>query len=547
MSAPDSPQEAFAPPSLFLVVLLSALAGGMAWGIRGQYGHETGAMIAGALVGLVLTFFFCPFASSLFTARAVAFMTVAIGFGGSMTYGQTVGLTHDAPLVGNTDALTWGLVGLFIKGGIWISFAGAFLGMGLSRVQYKSSEIATLLIAMVFLLFLGLTLINSPFDPANKVLPNVYFSDHYFWEPDAELKPRPERWGGLFLALVGVIVYVTFIKQDRLAQMLTVFGFLAGGFGFSLGQSVQAYHAWHPETFESGFFAGGPLREIVSHFNWWNMMETTFGAVFGAILALGVWLNRRLIKTEAEEEPVEMSTGNEWLLITVHVAALLAWNFQSYASLDQFADHAITMGLIPIVGIISGRFWPYLVCLPIVMLPIAGKTIKHLVYDHPQIEQLLSVLTRPLLLIPDNGIAWRDSITTFITGNPNNLKALGWAVYGIIPVGLALVLALILLRQGRRGQTGRSFARWALLLSVWTYFCLNFGFFEFAWPWAPLDEWTGRTPNAILFTISLVGITLITLCYGWKPPAALPPPGNSTGPVSPEPSNEGEDLVHEPA
>ncbi len=28
-------------------VLYAALAGGMAWGIRGQYGHETGAMIAG--------------------------------------------------------------------------------------------------------------------------------------------------------------------------------------------------------------------------------------------------------------------------------------------------------------------------------------------------------------------------------------------------------------------------------------------------------------------------------------------------------------------
>jgi hypothetical protein len=35
-------------------VLFGALAGGMGWGIRGQYGHETGAMIAGLLVSLVL-------------------------------------------------------------------------------------------------------------------------------------------------------------------------------------------------------------------------------------------------------------------------------------------------------------------------------------------------------------------------------------------------------------------------------------------------------------------------------------------------------------
>ena len=69
------------------------------------------------------------------------------------------------------------------------------------------------------------------------------------------------------------------------------------------------------------------------------MMETTFGAVFGAILALGVWLNRGLIQTEPEEEAVELSGGNEWLLIGVHVTALITWNFYSYRSFDLFADH----------------------------------------------------------------------------------------------------------------------------------------------------------------------------------------------------------------
>ena len=83
-------------------VLFAAMAGGMAWGIRGQYGHETGAMIAGLLVSLTLVFLLCPGASLLNVARAVALGTVAMGFGGSMTYGQTVGLTHDAPLVGKS-------------------------------------------------------------------------------------------------------------------------------------------------------------------------------------------------------------------------------------------------------------------------------------------------------------------------------------------------------------------------------------------------------------------------------------------------------------
>ena len=34
-------------------MLLTAMAGGMGWGIRGQYGNETRAMIAGLLVARV--------------------------------------------------------------------------------------------------------------------------------------------------------------------------------------------------------------------------------------------------------------------------------------------------------------------------------------------------------------------------------------------------------------------------------------------------------------------------------------------------------------
>ena len=53
-------------------MLATAMAGGMGWGIRGQYGHETGAMIAGVLVSLVLVFLFCPGNRSIHVVRAAA-------------------------------------------------------------------------------------------------------------------------------------------------------------------------------------------------------------------------------------------------------------------------------------------------------------------------------------------------------------------------------------------------------------------------------------------------------------------------------------------
>ncbi len=64
-------------------------------------------MMAGLLVSSVIAVGYLGHMPSLFVARAMALATIAIGIGGSMTYGQTVGLTHDPALVGNWEALRW--------------------------------------------------------------------------------------------------------------------------------------------------------------------------------------------------------------------------------------------------------------------------------------------------------------------------------------------------------------------------------------------------------------------------------------------------------
>ncbi len=53
-----------------------------------------------------------------------------------------------------------------------------------------------------------------------------------------------------------------------------------------------------------------------------------------------------------------------------------------------------------------------------------------------------------------------------------------------------------------------AFSGIGLVLSTWIYFCLNYAFFHFPWPWA---EWTGRTPNGVIFTVCAVGLTLAAL------------------------------------
>jgi len=471
-----------AAPPWWQPVLCAALAGGMGWGIRGQYGHETGAMIAGLLVSLVLVLLLCPHAALLPAARAVAFGTIAMGFGGTMTYGQTIGLTQNAPLVGNWEALGWGMLGLALKGAVWIGFAGLFLGMGLGGVRYRAREILVLMLVLVALYGAGAWLLNRPFDPANKVLPRIYFSADWRWQPDAtpaELKPRLEHWGGLWFALAGAWAWATWARKDRLARQLTLWGLL-GGLGFPLGQSLQAYHAWHRDLFAAGFWA-----QLDPVMNWWNWMETTFGAIMGACLGLGLWRNRARIAPLTDAAPPSLRPPVEGLLLAVHVPLLLLTEFAEVGLVDRFYDLGLVLGLIPMVAVAGGRWWPFLLVFPLTALPIAGKTIRHLVWEAHAIGP------------------WP-----------------GGLLYGVVPLAIMLAAAVLFGRQPAGAPVGRDFARRALLLCVWFYFGLNYAFFRFPWPW---QKWTARTPNALVFTLCALGLTVAALTLGRRRnPAATP-------------------------
>ena len=491
------PKSSTAADALFMNVLVTMLlvsmAAGMGWGIRGQYGHESGAMIAGTLASLTIVLLFIPNANSLFAARAAAMMTVGIGIGGTMTYGQTVGLTHDRDLVGNWEALRWGLIGLFVKGGIWISFAGAFLGMGLSGKSYRPLEMLLVMSGLIGLLFVGLWLLNSPFDPANKVLPRFYFSGNWYFQPDkVDLKPRREVWGGLLVALLGLLGYCGLVRRDSLALRLGWIGFLGGGFGFAGGQCIQAFHSWNAELFKTGALSS---YKVFGYVNWWNMMEITFGLVFGAVIAWGVWFNRHLIDPNAsstnygDSEDGEWNTSNapqvclsptmEMALIAIHLVLLLNAEFlqmpEGLQFLSRYTD-GLYMCVLPMIGIVGGRIWPYAHLLPIVAAPICGKEIRALVYGEPQHYSV----------------------------------GFGWLMFAMIPVGIAIIMATWLISKSYTHQA-REFASIGLIATVLLYFGLNTYFFHQGWPWL---EWTSRTPSQCIFMICSICL-IATAAYVW--------------------------------
>lgn len=479
---PDSPSpppvDRTAPGDVpaWQAILFTAMAGGLGWGIRGQYGHETGAMIAGLLVSLVLARLFCPRAESAAVARAVAWGTVAIGMGGSMTYGQTVGLTHDPDLVGNWAALRWGLLGLAIKGGIWIGFAGVFLGMGLGGVRHRPGRLVLVWLGVLGLVALGIRGINDPFDPVHHVLPKVYFSATWDWKPGIDVKPRREVWGGMLFGLLGLMAYVRLGCRDVLAFRLGLWGVLGGALGFPLGQCLQAYHAWNLPAFRTGAWAS-----IDPVLNWWNFMETTFGLLMGATLGLGAWLNRRRIQPQPRADLVEIPASLEVALLLVHLPLLVASEFLGIGWVDEVYDFGMLLAFLPLVAVAGGRWWPYLVVLPITALPILGKTVRQLVVEEHRI-----------------GPAW------------------GGLVYGVIPLLVVTLLALRFLREDRRRGPAEDFLRPCLLLATFLYVSLNFAFFAYPWPWV---VWTARTPNSLVYWACAAGLVTCALRRPGRGPA----------------------------
>jgi hypothetical protein len=445
---------------VWLAVLMGALAGGMGWGIRGQYGHETGAMIAGVLVGSVVIFCFSPRQSSLAAMRAAAMFAVGIGIGGSMTYGQTIGLTQDKVLIGNGSALVWGMTGLAIKGGIWIGLAGLLLGAGLGGIRYRWYEWLAVAFGALLVARLGIWLLNEPYEPSAQRLPYIYFSESWRWKPDSVVKPRREVWGGLLMVFLAVATF-TRLRGDRLGWRLGGWGFLGGALGFPAGQCLQAYHAWNAEWFQSLAWD--------RHINWWNMMEITFGAIMGATLCLGVGIHRRAIAL-AKQPKAPCPAWLEWLLAMIHVGLLIGAEFTTDLPwISRLYDDGIPLVVLPLVCLAVGRFWPFLQLLPITMIPILGKTIRRMVYQEAHAAE------------------W-----------------IGWTVYGVLPLAVAMAVALLNVWRSDRESAWAPAMR-TLLVAVWVYLALNFAFFDFPFPW---QAWTARTPSNLIFVGCTVGLSL---------------------------------------
>jgi hypothetical protein len=210
-------------------------------------------------------------------------------------------------------------------------------------------------------------------------------------------------------------------------------------------------------------------------------METTFGAIMGAALGLGLWRHRNLIGVAAAEIAPPLPAAAEAALLGLHVVLLTGAELTALPVLERAYDFGLVMAALPLVAATHGHYTPWLVAGPITLLPIAGKTVLRALKDWPAAP-----------------------------------PALVWTLVVALPLAGSLAWVW---RWARRANAGNEPAgAWlpaALAGAVWLYFALNWVVFQFPWPWT---TWTPRTPNALAFLVCAAGLN-----SGWPGDPACPP------------------------
>lgn len=364
----------------FSTAFICAFAGlvmAYGWGYRGITGHEGGAAIPGALLGLAV----CLAAPRADWHRraAVAGLCGAIGWawGGSLSY-------MEQTMYSVTDSFAdvyYGYAMLFLFGALWAGIGGAILGLAFTLPRSAIQRLAgpfTLIAAAYFLTYLyGLvfpqqmdrfhdfTAVNFHDGDWFPALTALVLAPIYALVRPRERKEallvaacaaawwvgylgftklggislgppyRSESWGGV-VGILAVLIFWLIREKNRAALMLCMYGVVGGGLAFSGAVFVR-----HPVRVSWGpFESWGGLMQ-------WKIAEESFGLFMGLAVALAVV---RLYKgglapadEDAPRKPLDVYAG------FVMLVALMWMNLRRAP--ERWIDRYEVVPNEPIVGI----------------------------------------------------------------------------------------------------------------------------------------------------------------------------------------------------
>ena len=327
-------------------ILLAGLAMSVGWGFRGDYGHEAGAMVPGALLGMAMCL--GSGREDWWKRSAIVGLFGAIGwaFGGQMSYGRIIGYTASSSL----PNVAYGYACLFIIGGLWAGIGSGVLAMSLTR-PFSSLNAFTAPLTGLMVVWMGLDVtglserlvekwpmhdtdwvaatsavvvaivcarIFPSSRPACMLIGRLGLS---WWLGYLLLTvvlnlhmtpPRSDNWSGCVGLFIGLLTYLMRQRESAACVMMS-WGFLFGGIGFVAGDFVNML----------GRGQWGPIGAYASlqGLDYWKWMEQLFGLIMG--LGIG-WVFLRRLQNRAvvqEERP------SRWLQMgaVIFLLILMFW------------------------------------------------------------------------------------------------------------------------------------------------------------------------------------------------------------------------------
>jgi hypothetical protein len=282
----------------FYSLIIAGMALATAWAIRGQFGHEQGAAWAGGIGALAIILL----AKRKDWYQKVFQLTLASAAGwgvtGVISYGTVVGYARGSEF-GN---VYYGLLMLFVIGGIFGLLGGGMFGLTLSDRPEKRIQWPTLIVEMtvggMIFYYVIIEILEWLMTP-----------------------PRSEAWAFCLGMVVAKFWYM--IRNGHYAALrVAIFAGVGAGFGFALGNFIQVL----------GWVSG-------IKFNFWNVMEYSLGFFGGVGMAYGTF-------TSEWEKTAETASKSKWLApitIVCLIIPMIVWD-QSFTT-DKIAwniERAVT-------------------------------------------------------------------------------------------------------------------------------------------------------------------------------------------------------------
>jgi hypothetical protein len=322
-----------------LLVLLSLSIG---WGIRGNYGHEYGAMIPGALTAI---------AAALMSGREdwrqrvpyfAFFGALGWGFGGSIAYMLPPSYTESGQLA----TQVYGFLSTFFEGFLWAALGGAGTAYAAVEARDKLTAIFRPLLWVFGFWAIQYVVQDTPFDLQDRLF-QAFGADRSDFRQRDPLYWLDSEWLEATLAILALCLFDLWDRRFSKWRQLLAFATVGAAIGFSIQQLLVVADCQdavvgalvHPQGDLSVLDPSTGLPKFTADdllTNWpilFSRMGAHLGWLFGLVAGLSLYFHRYGAWRSGSGLLIHMAG---WSLIVFLLGPVLLSNLSIFRDLGGF-------------------------------------------------------------------------------------------------------------------------------------------------------------------------------------------------------------------